>query len=966
MGVREGCKPRAEVLKGDLDDAIFAADFGDVVEGRAPAVYKDATTFFQNTHPAAQLKKVVEVVFHRLADNREGGATLRLSTGFGGGKTHTLIALWHLAQHITDAAMGTELLPAAGRPGTVKVAAVDAGKAGVPDFASHGAVKVHSLWGELFYRLGGEQAVKALGKADDPEASPNESQVLAAFPKGPLLILLDELVIYMAKLSDRGQGNLLGFLGTLASVVSKRPQTVLVVTDPADQRVYAKEAAQLGDRITAAAVKLDDIFGRKFSDFDPIGSESARVIVRRLFDRVDEAAAQKTSAAYHSLFSRLHQDSPGTIPPGAASPDYARRIVDSYPFHPRLLDTAQDRLAALQDFHKSRGVLRLFARILRDVWDSKLDVELISAGEVNWSSSRIQSDLLQRLNKDPFMAAVGADIEKHAKELDGGNDDGVHRRAASALLLESLPMQSSSGLDGPELTLAVLRPDEAGPEPGEALDRLVGLCWHTYPLAGGRGWQFRFEPNVNRQIEERMGKIPVEDARAKVLAEAQGYFGGPAFRLAAWPASPRQVPEVAELQLALCETEPLARAVVAYEDDSDPQAPIPRRFTNAIVAVTATPAALNAAIERAQRLLAAEAIEREARTGESNRLTREQVAKLKPELLKWFRIQTCRAFDRVVLHGRGGGPLDEKYQVPDDQVLQRPQGQVCLKKFLTEKKLVFDPEDALDVDRFLKEVLPGAVPAEGTTDTYTARAIHERFLATPGLRLLQDGAVVRTTIVKGVRDGRLVVKLANGNAYDKEGCVAGPPGQRRRSNDRLSTVSLDDAVLVALASAYGAAEWLRESAKAGDDSPPRPPVPVPKPGRITASSWAEIAELAAMRPLLELKLRAGTPAAAKTLAGLAQPLGASTITLSVMVGGDLKQGGSVNFAASGLGLNNPIKALEAASTLFNATVEGSSYEAELVLTFTPGRSDLEAQLGQLASKAGDAVTPEATFDKPKE
>ncbi|MBE3139380.1 MAG: hypothetical protein IMZ53_02230, partial [Thermoplasmata archaeon] len=94
MGVLTGCKPRKEVLKGDLDDAIFAADFGDLISGKAPKVYGEAKTFFQNTHPAKQLCKVIEVVFERLADPKEAGATVRLSTGFGGGKTHTLMALW--------------------------------------------------------------------------------------------------------------------------------------------------------------------------------------------------------------------------------------------------------------------------------------------------------------------------------------------------------------------------------------------------------------------------------------------------------------------------------------------------------------------------------------------------------------------------------------------------------------------------------------------------------------------------------------------------------------------------------------------------------------------------------------------------------------------------------------------------------------------------------------------------------
>ena len=100
--IRETCALRSEVLKGDLQDALFAADFGHVIEGRAAEVYQKPTEFFRNTHPAAPLKKVITTIFERLADPNEAGGVIRLSTGFGGGKTHTLIALWHLAEHIVN------------------------------------------------------------------------------------------------------------------------------------------------------------------------------------------------------------------------------------------------------------------------------------------------------------------------------------------------------------------------------------------------------------------------------------------------------------------------------------------------------------------------------------------------------------------------------------------------------------------------------------------------------------------------------------------------------------------------------------------------------------------------------------------------------------------------------------------------------------------------------------------------
>ena len=966
MGVKAACKPRDEVLRGELSDAIFAADFGDLIAGTAPKVYKDAKAFFRNTHPARQLCKVVQAVFGRLADSKEAGVTLRLSTGYGGGKTHTLMALWHLANNIGDATIGTELLPAAGRPARVQLIAIDAAKAGVPVFAIHGSAKSHSLWGEVFWQLGGEKALKALGKEDNPEASPPEGQLKALLPKGPLLFLLDELVIYMARLSERGQGNLLGFLNSLISVVANRPQSALIVTDPAGQTAYTAQTAKLGDTL-AAATKLDEVFGRKMTDFDPIGDEAARVIARRLFEKVQEGAAQKTSATYLKLYQRVADESPGSLPPGATSPDYAKRIVECYPFHPRLLDTAHDRLGALQSFQKSRGVLRLFARIIRDVWEGDADHDLITAGEINWSSPRIQADLLQRLNRDDFKPAVSADVEKHAGELDGETPRGIHRRVASALLFESLPMQPNSGLDRADLTLAALRPDEAGPEPAEALDRLIGVCWHTYPMPGGRGYQFRYEPNVNRLIEERAGKILPEDAKSRVLAEAQGYFSGPGFKLAPWPTSAKQVTESAELQLALCETEKIAQSVCAYSDDSNPDAPMPRGLQNAIVAVTASPSTLNAAMERAKRLLAAEAIERDYKTGDTNKMVRDQVQRLKPDLQKQFQIQTRRAFDRVALAGGAAYSIEEQYQVPEDQMLQRAQGQTCLRKFLDAKGLLYQPGDALDVGRFVKDVLPGATPVLDMPEVYSAKAIHERFLGAPGLRLLPDAGVVRETLKRAVAEGRAVVRLPDGRAFDKNGCVDGPEGRRKRTTASLGSVPLEDQVYVTLAnSSYGTA-WVRED-EPGYQKGKEPRIPPPpRPSQVTATTWEKVLELAADRPLVELRLTAPNPSIAAGLIGLAQPLGADSLRFYVNVSGSIRDGGEMSFSASDVKPNHPTRPLTMAQTIFNALAEGGTYEADLQLQFGPGgRAGLREALEQMASNAPEALRVQATFGQAQE
>jgi Protein of unknown function (DUF499) len=965
MGILRSCKPRKEVFEGDLEDAIFAADFGDLIahDDRTPLVYRDAATFFANTHPAADLKRIVEHVFARLSKKDEGGAVIRLSTGFGGGKTHTLMTLWHLAQNIGDAKLGTELLAGAGRPKQVAVVAVDAQKAGAPVFLRHGAIEVQSLQGEVAYQLGRAGAIKKLGKADHVDAQPDETLLASLLPDGPVLILLDELVIYMAGLSEQGQGNLLGVLGKLVSIAAKRPQTVLVVTDPGAQAAYAKASTQL-QKALETATKLGDILGRKASDFDPIGAESARVIARRLFERVEQGAAQAASATYHALYERVAADHSDLIPATATSLEYAKRLVECYPFHPRLLDTASDRLGALEDFQKSRGVLRLFARILRDVWQRGEDLELITAGDLDWASARIRGDLLQRLNRDNFAAAVSADVEGHATELDGGKF-GIHRRVASALLLESLPLHPNSGLTPDELTLAVLRPDEAGPEPSEALDRLVGVCWHTYPMAGGRGWQFRYDPNVIKQIEERRAQVSREDAEARVLSEAQQYFGGAGFKLRAWPDHAKQVPDTPELQLAMCQAEAIARSVCANADDSDPNVLIPRRYINAIGAVTATPAKLENAISRAQGLIAAEEIEREYRTGEQGAQIREQLKRLKPELDRQFRIQTRRAFDRVVLAGDQSYAIDESFQGGDDEILRQPRGQEVLRKFLTKKELIFESTDALDATRLVRDFLPGATPVPGQMGVYTAKAVVERLFGAPGLRLMPDEEVVRRTLLRAVQAGKLVLKTADSRAFDARGAVGGPAGARRRVPDAKPVgLALSADVLVALPDGTAAQEWLREEAKqSGTGGGEPPPPPPPKPGRVTVHGADQAARMATERQLLTLKLSATATAVAQKLASLAQPFGAESVTLTVSASGDVRTGGTMSYAADGVKLTHPSRPLETATLVANSLADGSYFEATLVLLFGEGREGAGPQLAQLDEHAAD-VRVECEFGPP--
>ena len=536
-------------------------------------------------------------------------------------------------------------------------------------------------------------------------------------------------------------------------------------------------------------------------------------------------------------------------------------------------------------------------------------------------------------------------------------------------------MQTNSGLDSAELTLTILRPEEAGTEPSEALDRLTGVCWHTYPMPGGRGWQFRYEPNILKQIEERAGQISIEDARKRVEAEAQEYFGGPIFGApVAWPSQAKQVTDSPELQLVICGDEKTATSpVCANCDDSNPKAPIPRKYINAIVAATGDPeSALNRATDAAQRLKAIEALEKEHKEGDTAKMVREQLQRAKPNYLRSFRLQTYRAFDRVLLAGEIVYPLEEQYQVAEDQMLQRPRGQECLMRFLQEKSLIYKSGDALDPDRFLKNVLPGATPTIDQPGAYTARAVFERFLAAPGLRLVPDQNVVRQTILRALADGKLVVRLSNGCAFDSAGCVDGPPGKRRRIPGKTLTglEVRDDKTMMTVAGSDAAKMWTKEDPVAppktsggdtSDDDVPEPPRTI----STKATTWDKAIEMATEQPLKEITLSAATPAAAAALLNLAGPVGADVVTLTLTVGGPLKDSGTIQLAISDMKPSHPLKPLTMAQTIHNSLTAGSNYEAVLKLTFTgDGRTGMADAIRKLQLDTPDDVEILASFGTP--
>jgi Protein of unknown function (DUF499) len=826
--LHSSCSPRLEVVQGELSDSIFAADFGALIEGRAPEVYSKPEVFFSNTLPTPSLCKVAHEVFANLTAG-SAGKVCSLSTGFGGGKTHALMTLWHLATAPGHPAAAHFLNGAVVKKDTICVA-FDLGKSGVPQFKKYDdGTSVESFHAALFYEIAeralgagaGAKIVAELGATAAVGGSPSSAQLKSLFDKignRPLVILIDETVIYLAKLVANQDMHFLGTLNMLLSECGNRPNTSIVITDPAQTSAYEDTTAKLRQA-------LSDILARNVTAFDPLKDQSAQMIVKRLFSNVDRAAALEAAEEYQAFYRRLNTEAPEVEVQPYLSEEGKQTLIRCYPFHPELIKLVEGKLSIMPNFHKSRGVLRLFSRIVRNAWRPEVRLGLINVGDVDWADDGIKQDLLNRLQRENFAAAITADIcgqvTSHATQDDEAqpNLDSIHRRIAGALLMASLDVgKPGSGMTRSEAGLAVLRPSDAPKSAAEAFGRLETTCWHLY--GDGTRLYFKYEPNVIRQIHERAASVSQDDVDSRIKSDLAVFYTGSVFKAHKWPDGPSGVPDNGNgIKLALVETPEIALATLKSRDDAGNA----RVVRNQIVGVAAEPDMLLAARKSVRFMLAAEMLNRELQHGSEGY---RQLEKILPERRKLALLDSYRAFNQVFLIRAGHVTrmaMEEEFLIKSDQPLQQPQGQQNLHKYLIKKQLMFGPGQTL-APTMLSEMLRGVPTVPGDSEVASAKSVHELFLRSSQLVLIQDDAFTRDTLIRASKEGVVVVTKPNGDSYFKGQVYSGALGRSRRvSIGDLEVLEISEDTLVSLADTSRAKEWTLTTGE--KDLPPPPPPP---------------------------------------------------------------------------------------------------------------------------------------------
>ncbi len=543
---REIAVPHEDVLKGTFQQAEFAADLSRVHQGTATPEYQDAALFFQRTFITEGMRLLLDSVVKRLA-GRGGDPVVQLQTAFGGGKTHTLLAVYHLAEGKTPASKLQGIPPILDQAGIAelpkaKIAVLDGvellGLASKPRM--HGGVAVKTLWGELAWQLGRAEAYSLIKEADENGTAPGKGELTAVLSsQAPCIVLMDELVRYVSQfeegktLSGGTYDTQLSFIQSLTEALKAVPNAILLASLPFSDR---EAGSQQGVKALRA---LEHYFGRVQALWKPVATEEAFEIVRRrLFANVsDRLGAEDVCKAYADLYA----GNSGDFPPETQEAKYLERLKHAYPIHPEVFDRLYEDWSSLDNFQRTRGVLKLMAKVIHRLWTSGNNDLMIQPGSLPLFDADTRNEAIYYLPPgwDPVLErdidgerAMTTEID-NAKPLFGA----IHacRRIARTVFLGSAPDAGAVGgakhHRGIELERMLLGAAQPGQVVGHYKDGVRALVDRLQYLnsANNRYW-FDTRPNLRREMENRKRRFDLREDVYPFIKEklrfANGVFGG--------------------------------------------------------------------------------------------------------------------------------------------------------------------------------------------------------------------------------------------------------------------------------------------------------------------------------------------------------------------------------------------------------------------------------------------------------
>ena len=522
---REIVTPHQDVASGRYQQAEFAADLWQVHLGEGTVEYRDPVEFFRRTYLTESLKRMLVGAVRRLA-GKGGDPVVQLQTNFGGGKTHSMLALYHLFSGTAPSELpGVEtVLQEAQAKQLAKARRVvlvgNKISPGNPVTKSDGTV-VRTLWGELAWQLGGKKAFTRIAADDENATSPGD--VLRELFKeyGPCLILIDEWVAYARQLHDQSDlpaGSFetqFSFAQVLTESAKLANNCLLVISLPASDtsgspHAQADDVEVGGQRGREALDRLRNVVGRIESSWRPASAEEGFEIVRRrLFEPFSDPAQFKDRDVVARAFADLYRTQKQEFPPACRDADYEQRMKAAYPIHPEIFDRLYTDWSTLVKFQRTRGVLRLMAAVIHNLWERGDRNPLILPASISIDDPRVQFELTRYL-PDNWVPVIEKDVDGSSSlplridaEVPNLGKSAACRRVARTIYLGSAPTAQAAhlGLEDRSVRLGCVMPGESPAVFGDALRRLAGSATYLYQ-DGSRYW-YSTQPTVTKLAEDR-------------------------------------------------------------------------------------------------------------------------------------------------------------------------------------------------------------------------------------------------------------------------------------------------------------------------------------------------------------------------------------------------------------------------------------------------------------------------------
>lgn len=754
--------PREDLREGKpLDAAEFAVHLDQVRDGRAPTDYQDPERFFERTYLTQNLTALAAEVIRRLSGKRtETSAIFNMTTQFGGGKTHALTLLYHLAKNGPSANswVGVDkLLSKAGVRSVPRAAtAVFVGTefdSLVGRGGTDGTPIRKTPWGEIAYQLAGERGLALVAEHEKQMIAPAGDVLRQLLPKGkPCLILFDELMNYVSRNRKSGlSSQLYNFLQNLSELARGEDNVILSVSIPASELEMTSEDQSDYDRlkklldrlgkavIMSAETETSEIIRRRLFEWDPraVTSDGRLLLTRDAIQVCNE----------HAEWVIDHrQQIPNWFPI-----DYAREaFAATYPFHPMVLSVFERKWQALPRFQQTRGVLRLLAlwvsRAYQEGFKGAHRDSLIGLGTAPLDNPLFRAAVFEQLGEPRLEGAVTADIcgkkDSFAVRLDNEAVDTIrkarlHRKVATAIFFESNGGQLRGEATVPEIRLTVAEPDLDIGNVEMALEVLESSCF--FLSVERNRYRFSLSPNLNKLLTDRRASIQLEKINERVRNEVQKVFAdGNSIKLIYFPEKSSQIPDRAVLTLAVLAPDhsmQYSNTLGLIESMTREHGTSARTFKSALIwAVADSDTSLN---EEARKALAWEDIHSEK---DELNLDDSQKRQLAENLKKAQRdLKECvwRSYKNIALLGK-----DNSIRVVDLGLVHSSAAETIVSLIINRLRQDGDIEEGISPN-FLVRNWPPAFTK------WSTKAVRDAFFASPQFPRLLKADSIKDTIARG-------------------------------------------------------------------------------------------------------------------------------------------------------------------------------------------------------------------------